>query len=206
VGGQRIALVVAVDRYQHAGLRQLIAPAADAAALAQVLGDPALGGFDVEVLHNATASVICERVEDVLTDRKQADLVLLHFSCHGLKDDAGELYLAATNTVPTRLASTGVDAALVNRLMRRSRARRVVLLLDCCYGGAFERGAIARAGRRGGRGQPVLDGRPGWRPWPRSHHCVQRDGVRVRGDDAGRILQCTPVGLHGRPRRRPHDR
>jgi WD40 repeat protein len=146
VGGQRIALVVAVDRYQHAGLRQLIAPAADAAALAQVLGDPALGGFDVEVLHNATASVICERVEDVLTDRKQADLVLLHFSCHGLKDDAGELYLAATNTVPTRLASTGVDAALVNRLMRRSRARRVVLLLDCCYGGAFERGAIARAG------------------------------------------------------------
>jgi hypothetical protein len=169
VSGQRIALVVAVDRYQNAGLRQLIAPAADAAALAQVLGDPALGGFDVEILHNATASAICERVEDVLTDRRQADLVLLHFSCHGLKDEAGELYLAATNTVPTRLASTGVDAALVSRLMRRSRARRVVLLLDCCYGGAFERGAIARAGGEadvgnqfsmgalgGGRGRAVI--------------------------------------------------
>ena len=76
----------------------------------------------------------------MLTERQPADLVLLHFSCHGLKDDAGELYLAATNTVPNRLASTAVDSVLVNRLMRRSRARRVVLLLDCCYGGAFERG------------------------------------------------------------------
>jgi len=92
------------------------------------------------------ASTISERLEDVLTERQPSDLVVLHFSCHGLKDDAGELYLAATNTVPTRLASTAVDSVLVNRLMRRSRARRVVLLLDCCYGGAFERGMIARAG------------------------------------------------------------
>jgi hypothetical protein len=39
-----------------------------------------------------------------------------------------------------------VDATLVSRLMQRSRAQRVVLLLDCCYGGAFERGMIPRAG------------------------------------------------------------
>jgi hypothetical protein len=146
VTGQRIALVVAVDQYQNAGLRQLISPAADAQALARVLGDSALGGFDVEILYNAAASAICERVEDVLSGRNPSDLVLLHFSCHGLKDESGELYLAATNTMPTRLASTAVDATLVSRLMQRSRARRVVLLLDCCYGGAFERGVIARAG------------------------------------------------------------
>ena len=30
--------------------------------------------------------------------------------------------------------------------MRASRARSVALLLDCCYGGAFERGMLARAG------------------------------------------------------------
>ena len=30
--------------------------------------------------------------------------------------------------------------------MNRSRSRRVVLLLDCCYAGAFERGLVARAG------------------------------------------------------------
>jgi hypothetical protein len=146
MAGRRLALVVAVDHYDHSGLRRLAAPGADAAALAEVLGDPDLGGFDVTVVRNERSSVICERIEELLAARERADLVLLHFSCHGLKDEAGELYLAATNTVPDRLASTAVEAALVGRLMRRSLAQRVVLLLDCCYGGAFERGLVHRAG------------------------------------------------------------
>jgi hypothetical protein len=47
--------------------------------------------------------------------------------------------------------------------MSRSRSRRVVLLLDCCYAGAFERGMTARAGegmgieaQLGGRGRAVI--------------------------------------------------
>ncbi|MGK5678843.1 caspase, EACC1-associated type [Actinoplanes sp. URMC 104] len=143
---QRLALVVAVDRYEHPTLHQLAAPAADADALADVLGDANLGGFDVEVMHNPTSWQLGERVERTLGRRSPSDVVLLHFSGHGLKDDAGELYLAATNTQPDLLGSTGVDAAWVNRVMQRSRARSVVLLLDCCYGGAFERGMIRRSG------------------------------------------------------------
>ena len=60
MSGQRVALVVAIDQYQHPGLRQLVAPAADAEALAGVLGDRELGGFDVEVLRNVPASTISE--------------------------------------------------------------------------------------------------------------------------------------------------
>jgi uncharacterized caspase-like protein len=101
--------------------------------------------FEVDVVRNETSSTISERVEMLLAAGKPDDLIVLHFSCHGLKDDSGELYLAATNTRPALLASTAVDAALVNRLMRRSRSQRVVLLLDCCYGGAFERGMVPRA-------------------------------------------------------------
>ncbi|CAN5864147.1 hypothetical protein BH20ACT6_BH20ACT6_05360 [soil metagenome] len=141
----RLALVVATDRYDDPTLHGLAAPAADADALVEVLGDPDRGGFDVDVLHNATSWVVAEHVETLLGDRHRSDLVLLHFSCHGLKDEAGELFLAASNTRPTLLASTAVDSSLVNRLMRRSRAQRIVLLLDCCYGGAFERGAVSRA-------------------------------------------------------------
>jgi len=37
--GQRKALIVASDEYEHEGLRHLLAPAADAEALARVLGD-----------------------------------------------------------------------------------------------------------------------------------------------------------------------
>ena len=145
MSGRRLALVVATDRYEDATLRGLSAPAADAEALAGVLGDPDLGGFEVDVLLNPTSWVAAQHVEALLCDRHPSDLVLLHFSCHGLKDESGELFLAASNTKPTRLASTALDAALVNRLMHRSRAHRVVLLLDCCYGGAFERGVLARA-------------------------------------------------------------
>jgi hypothetical protein len=145
VAERRSALIVATDRYDAPGLTQLAAPAADAEALAEVLGDPTLGGFDVEVLHNADSPTIAQHAERLLRDRKPPDLVLLHFSCHGLKDESGELFLAATNSDPRLLASTAVEAALVNRLVRRSRAGRVVLILDCCYGGAFERGAIPRA-------------------------------------------------------------
>jgi hypothetical protein len=145
MAGRRLALIVATDAYDDPGLRQLRAPAADAQALADVLADPELGEFDVEVLRNGTSSTIGERVEALLTGGRPEDLIVLHFSCHGLKDEAGGLFLAATNTRPALLSSTAVDAALVNRLMRRSRAQRVVLFLDCCYGGAFERGMIPRA-------------------------------------------------------------
>ena len=63
----------------------------------------------------------------------------------GSKDAAGELHLAARNTSPNRLVSTAIDATRVNQLIRTSRAGSVVLFLDCCYGGAFERGMVARA-------------------------------------------------------------
>jgi hypothetical protein len=63
-----------------------------------------------------------------------------------------------------RLASTAVAANFVNQRMNRSRSKRVVLLLDCCYAGAFERGMMARAGGgagieeqfAGGRGRAVI--------------------------------------------------
>ncbi|MDQ3104702.1 MAG: caspase family protein, partial [Actinomycetota bacterium] len=145
MSGRRLALVVATDRYDDPTLHGLAAPAADAEALANVLGDPDLGGFEIEVLRNPTSWETAQQVEMLLSERVPGDLVLLHFSCHGLKDESGELFLAARNTSPTRLASTAVDTSLVNRLMQRSRAQRVVLLLDCCYGGAFERGVVARA-------------------------------------------------------------
>jgi Caspase domain len=146
VGEGRLALVVAVDRYDDGELRELAGPIADAEELAAVLGDPDLGGFDVHVLHNPTSWTAANRVDDFLADRLPSDMALLHFSGHGLKDDDGQLYLAASNTLPHRLSSTAIEAAWINRLMHRSPAQQVLLFLDCCYGGAFERGAVARAG------------------------------------------------------------
>jgi hypothetical protein len=141
---ERRALIVANDTYQNEEFRKLRAPAQDADALAGVLTDPAIGGYQTLVLHNEPAHAIREAVEDLFSGRNPDDVLLLYFSCHGLKSDAGELYLAAPDTKPALLNATAVAAEFVNRVMANSRARRIALLLDCCYGGAYSRGMLAK--------------------------------------------------------------
>jgi Caspase domain len=153
VDGARSALIVAIDGYADPGLRLLRAPASDARALAAVLRDPDIGGFEVQTLLNEPSYVVNLAVEEFFAERRPADLLVVHFSCHGIKDEDGELYFATSNTVLGRLGATAVAAEFVSRRMSRSRSRRVVLLLDCCYAGAFERGLFARATIEMGIGQ-----------------------------------------------------
>ncbi|MCQ9183010.1 caspase family protein [Streptomyces sp. IBSBF 2953] len=166
----RHALIIANDRYADQGLKQLKAPAQDAAALAGVLHDPQIGDFDVDVLRNAPADAMRRRVQGFFNDRRRDDTLLLHFSCHGLKSESGELYFAASDTEPRLLDATAIPAQFVRGCMSRTRAGRSVLFLDCCYGGAFSRGSpsvratgdvnvlesFARDRPPGGRGWAVI--------------------------------------------------
>jgi DNA-binding beta-propeller fold protein YncE len=162
-GAFRRALVVANLTYRDEALRGLRAPADDARALDRVLGDPAIGGFEVELCVDEPEPVIRRRIADFFADRDRDDLLLLHYSGHGVKDTRGRLFLAAADTELRRLSATALPAAFVNDQMTESASRRVVLVLDCCYSGAFARGAIARADRAvhvaeefGGQGRVVL--------------------------------------------------
>jgi hypothetical protein len=145
MSGQRKALIVANDEYEQEGLRQLLAPAADAEELKRVLVDRQIGDFAVQVVRNEPAHVIQAQIEELFAASRPEDVLLLHFSCHGLKSESGELFFAAPNTRPNRLGSTAISADFVQRCMRASRARSIVLLLDCCYGGAFAQGVAVRA-------------------------------------------------------------
>jgi WD40 repeat protein len=142
---RRSALVVAVDEFQDPTLDPLRTPAADADALLQVLGDPEIGRFEVDVLLNEPESVVRRRLEQFFQDRRTDDLLLLHFACHGIKDQWNELYFAMRDTDVSHLESTAIPEPLVRRLMERSQSRRKVLLLDCCYSG------LAAGSRAGGR-------------------------------------------------------
>ena len=160
---KKSALIIANFQYEDQVLQQLIAPAQDAEALAAVLGNPDIGGFEVQTLLNEPSHVVSERIEAFYADRKRDDLLLLYFSGHGVKDEDGQLYFATRNTQHKLLRSTAVWANFVNDVMFRSRSRRQVLLLDCCYSGAFARGMVAKGskdvGTRDhfeGRGRVVL--------------------------------------------------
>jgi Caspase domain len=159
----RSALIVATNAYSDERLRQLRAPAHDAAALADVLSDDTLGGFEVDVLTDVDETTLRRRVASFFRQRARDDLLLLHFSCHGVKNEHGDLYFAAVDTDLDNLEATALSSSFVNELMSRSLSRRIVLLLDCCYSGAFGRSALARGAdgvdlkeRFDGRGRVVL--------------------------------------------------
>ena len=143
--GVRLALVVATSTYIDPGLRRLRAPARDAADLAQVLADPGIGGFTVTTVIDQPAQQIRLAVEDFLADRGTGDLLLVYLSCHGKVDPYRRLYFAAADTRLDRLGSTGVESAWVLDQLEHCRARRQVLILDCCFSGAFAHGAKGEA-------------------------------------------------------------
>ncbi|HEY3625621.1 MAG TPA: caspase family protein [Terracidiphilus sp.] len=135
----RSALIIANWEYQDPLLRGLVSPSRDAESLAGVLGDPAIGNFEVSVLANQPSYRISEETEAFFGDRERDDLLLLYFSGHGVTDDDGQLYYAAPNTLHKRLRSTAVAASWVNDIMNQCRSRRQVLVLDCCHSGAVAR-------------------------------------------------------------------
>ncbi len=161
--GRRSALVVANDTYHDQRLSRLRAPATDAEQLAGVLRNAEIGGFEVEVSLNEPEHVVRRKVSTFFDDRGPDDLLLLHLSCHGVKDEDGRLYFATPDTEIDHLDATSLPADYVNRQMTKSRSRRIVLFLDCCYSGAFARGMMNRGDERmdimerfDGRGRIVL--------------------------------------------------
>jgi hypothetical protein len=133
----RHALIVSTTAYRDGALRKLRAPARDATDLADVLADDRIGGFNVTQVLDTTAHEIRVALESFLTDRRPADLVLIYLSCHGLVDGRRRLYFAGADTVKNRLAATGVESRWVLEQMEECRARRQILILDCCFSGAF---------------------------------------------------------------------
>lgn len=160
---RRLALVIASYKYDDPGLRQLTAPAHDAEAFAAVLEDERIAGFDVTTLVNAPNHRVGEAIGDFYRDRRRDDITLLYFTGHGLKDDEGRLYLAMANTRLDSLLFTGLSAEQLDRAMETCASRQKILILDCCYSGAFPSGQLPKGDpavhsleRLGGRGRTVL--------------------------------------------------
>ena len=184
-GGRRVALVVAVTDYVDASLRRLRAPAGDAADLRDLLADPEIGGFAVTSVINEKAQQIRLAIEDFLAERSPDDVLLVYLSCHGLVDLRRRLYFAARDTIKNRLAASGVEAHWLLEQLEDCRARRQVVILDCCFSGAFAQGSKGddrprdrRTAARRGAGRVVLTASRGTE--------YSFEGEPVHGEDAAR--------------------
>ncbi|WP_328444083.1 caspase family protein [Amycolatopsis sp. NBC_00438] len=159
----RHALLIATETYADPALRRLTAPGGDARALAAVLSDPEIAGFEVTTLVDQPHHVVGEAIGEFYRGRRRDELTLLYFTGHGVKDDDGSLYLAMANTRRDSLMFTALAAEQVDRALAGCASRQKVLVLDCCYSGAFPSGRLAKAGtdvhtleRFQGRGRAVL--------------------------------------------------
>ncbi|GIF52126.1 caspase domain-containing protein [Asanoa ferruginea] len=137
--GPRKALIVAVADYTDAALRKLRSPTHDATALQSVLAET--GGFEVAALADPGAGDVRGAIVDFVADCGRDDLALVYLSCHGLLDARRRLWFAAADTVKAKMAATGVEATWLMDRMADCRARQQVVVLDCCFSGAFAQGA-----------------------------------------------------------------
>jgi len=141
----KFALVIANTEYQDTSFAKLTAPGKDADEFAQVLRE--LAAFDnVQVLINEGESRTRRSIARFFAERKRDDLLLLYFSGHGVRNEQGQLFLAANDTEINILDASGIPADFVTQSMNNSRSQRQLLILDCCNSGAFAHGSKSATG------------------------------------------------------------
>ncbi len=145
MAGQYKALLIGNSTYpadEH-NLQTLKGPVKDIAALNRALIDLTTGLFadvDVTLLPEATSSRAIRALGRFFGSAARDDVLLVYFSGHGKLDQNGRLHLCMQDTESTDLLSTAVSSTRINEFADASRARNVIIVLDCCHAGAF-RGA-----------------------------------------------------------------
>jgi formylglycine-generating enzyme required for sulfatase activity len=141
----RKALLIGVSHYGD-GLPPLSAAPNDVAALQRVLANPQMAGFDqVECLIDPELVAMQLAMRRLFSECQRDDLLLLYFSGHGITDDNHHLYLANCLTSKADFEATAVPARFIQQQSSNCYTRRQVIILDCCYSGAFKEGWQAKA-------------------------------------------------------------
>jgi hypothetical protein len=85
-----------------------------------------------------TPQDITTAMEAFFRSADRDDQLLLYYSGHGFPDINGNLYLCACDTTTSSLVATGISDGEINAIINLSAARTVIVILDCCYSGAFK--------------------------------------------------------------------
>ena len=134
----KAALIIGINDYHH--LSVLTGAVPDASAIEKVLEMHSDGtrNFDCKVLTSNGKEILTEQVlRKAITEvfTKEVDVALLYYAGHGEQDQLGSYLCSQDMTRDQRGLSLNDVLALANK----SKARNVVIILDCCHaGGAGE--------------------------------------------------------------------
>ncbi|MBR0679076.1 caspase family protein [Roseomonas eburnea] len=135
---RRLACLIGNQTFRpESGLEPLKGPRNDVEALARVLGDPDSGGFTIETFLDRPSAEIKRALNRTLNGAERGDTILIFYAGHGKLDRLGKLCLATADTEEEALYATSIPAQNLRDMVDHARADCTVLLLDCCYSGAF---------------------------------------------------------------------
>jgi hypothetical protein len=158
---KRYALLIGVNEYSDSKLPNLSTPVQDVEDLVSVLTDANIGGFsEVQPLKNITAQEARTSIVQFFQQpRKTTDLLLCYFSGHGVRDSLGMLYLAFADTRDRLYDANAIDATWLRNIINKTTSKKVILILDCCYSGSFDRGSKGEVGVGSSVGaRPLFEG------------------------------------------------
>ncbi|SES36930.1 P-loop NTPase fold protein [Actinokineospora terrae] len=140
--GTRRALLIGAGRYTDERLARLQAPTRDTAALAEILADPSIGDYTVDVLLDRPTTEVIPAVIDLLGTAGPDDLVVIYFSGHVLHDEQRGLFLTTVDSRADDLAATALSAERLTSLVRDSHSGQVIFVADCHTLGTTDLGTI----------------------------------------------------------------
>jgi formylglycine-generating enzyme required for sulfatase activity len=164
----KYALLIGVSEYEEAeGFKPLPSAVEDVKAVRRMLLQH--GEFPAEqvfCLENPSKQKVDEALYQLFNQRKSGELVLFFFSGHGVRHQTGELYFAIPETRKDEggiVEHTAIAASALQQRMERAASTTQILVLDCCFSGAFAKGYIGKddssvdiKAQLGGKGRAIF--------------------------------------------------
>jgi uncharacterized caspase-like protein len=135
-------LSVGISKYRNPEMNLQFADK-DARAIHEFMTNPKGGlvnrEYNSKLLLNeqATRVNMVMALEHILKQAFDEDLVVLYFAMHGMVDpDGSELFFIASDTDPRTLSATGVSQLEIERAVSKSKAGKVLMIVDTCHSGS----------------------------------------------------------------------
>ncbi|USQ87225.1 caspase family protein [Streptomyces phaeoluteigriseus] len=189
------AVLIGTASYRH--LSQLPAVEAGVVDLAAELCDATVWGLPVQHCTVVTDPLSPQTILDPVyrASEEATDTLLVYFAGHGMRDaDSADLYLALGDS-REHLGYTAVAYQHLRTALRSARARRKVVVLDCCFSG---RAARALSGSDVLAAEAAVDGAYVLTASPRDRIALAPDGERYTAF-TGELLTVLRHGVEDGP-------